>query len=244
MELQKSTWPEVENYLQSCQTILIPIGSTEQHGPSGMIGTDSMIAEAITKELARRSGLMCAPVLSIGMAEHHMAFAGTISLQPQTLSLVIRDVVHSLEVHGFAEFIFINGHGGNGPVLQRTFQEDVTNCRFYNWYMGAETRKLRALLYADQEGRHATPSEIAVVQYLDESTLRNVACDPVCAPALAYEGAQDMRDKHPDGRIGANVSLADPVDGKRLFETSVDDLMATLIKDGTIAPPQHPSERG
>lgn len=229
MDLQKSTWLEVENYLKTCQTILIPIGSTEQHGPTGMIGTDSLIATAVAQEVARQTNLMCAPVLPIGMAAHHMAFCGTISLQPQTLSLVICDLVTSLASHGFDDFIFINGHGGNGPVLDQAFKKLAWKCRFYNWYMGAETRKLRELLYQDQEGRHATPSEIAVVQYLDLATVRDVVCDPLCASAMTYDGAQDMRNKHPDGRIGANVSLANPTDGKRLFETSVRDLVATLM---------------
>lgn len=241
MDLLKSTWPEVESYLETSQTILIPIGSTEQHGPSGMIGTDCMIAEAIAKEVANRTNLMCAPVLSIGMATHHMAFAGTISLHPDTLTLVIRDVVLSLAKHGFNEFTFINGHGGNGPVLQKTFDDLPQKCRFYNWYMGHETRKLRTRLYGDQEGRHATPSEIAVLQYLIPDTVRTVPCTPLCAPAFSYDGAQDMRAKHPDGRIGANVSLADPADGKLLFETSVCDLIKAITQDIDQLTAQQPS---
>ncbi len=230
MELQKCTWPEVESYLSHHQTILIPIGSTEQHGPTGMIGTDSLCAEAIANEVAKRLNFMVAPAINYGMATHHMAFAGTVTLQPDTLLCVIKDIVTSLATHGFNDFIFINGHGGNGPTLRKAFEELDLRCRSYNWYMGEETKKLRAQLYNDQEGRHATPSEIALVQHLDGKTIRTMALDPVCAPSFDYDGAQDMRAKHPDGRIGANVSLADPKQGRDLFETAVQDLQNTLTQ--------------
>lgn len=228
MDLQKCTWPEVEDYLKESQTILIPIGSTEQHGPTGMIGTDSLSADAVARELGKRSNLMVAPVLSIGMATHHMAFAGTITLQPDTLILVIKDVVNSLATHGFEKFVFINGHGGNGASLKQAFEELDQECAFYNWYMGEETKKLRNALYGDQEGRHATPSEIALIQYLDIETVRDIEPDPICPPSHNYKNAKDMREKHPDGRIGANVSLANPADGKKLFEAALKDLISVI----------------
>ncbi len=230
MELQKCTWPEVEAYLQHSQSVIIPIGSTEQHGPTGMIGTDSLCADAIAKEVANRLNLMVCPPLNYGMATHHMAFAGTITLQPDTLVRMIKDIVTSLSEHGFEEFIFINGHGGNMPSLKRTFEQLEENCRFYNWYMGEKTKALRAHLYGDQEGRHATPSEIALVQYLDPATIRTQDLNPVCAPSSDYTGPKDMRAKHPDGRIGANTSLANPEDGQKLFNASVEDLISQIAQ--------------
>jgi creatinine amidohydrolase len=231
MELQKRTWPEVETYLQTSKTILIPIGSTEQHGPTGMMGTDSLSAEAIALELGRRESILVAPTINVGMATHHMAFAGTITLQPETLILVICDYVNSLAQHGFDDFIFINGHGGNVACLKAAFESLDQKCRYTNWYMGDAIQVLRKELYGNQEGFHATPSEIALVQFIDPSTIREENLDPVCAPSHAYKGPEEMRTFHPDGRIGSNVSLANPEHGQQLFEASLKDLTALLSKD-------------
>jgi len=123
MLLQLSTWLEVESYLEQSQGIIIPIGSTEQHGPTGLIGTDALCAEAIAKGVGKQVGAMVAPTLNVGMALHHTAFPGTISLRPSTLIQVILDYVTCLARAGFRQFFFINGHGGNIATLKAAFAE-------------------------------------------------------------------------------------------------------------------------
>ena len=96
IRLQLRSWPEVEAYLDRCKGVIVPLGSTEQHGPTGAIGTDALTAEAVALEVGRRSGVLVTPAQAFGMAEHHLGFAGTVSLQPSTLLAVLRDVVLSL----------------------------------------------------------------------------------------------------------------------------------------------------
>ena len=92
IRLQLRSWPEVETYLERCKGVIVPLGSTEQHGPTGAIGTDALTAEAVALEVGRRSGVLVAPAQAYGMAEHHLGFAGTMSLQPATLLAVIHDL--------------------------------------------------------------------------------------------------------------------------------------------------------
>ena len=85
MLLAFSTWPEIEDWVRRCKTVVVPIGSNEQHGPTGLLGTDWLCPEIIAHEAHRRGGeILVAPTFNIGMAQHHLGFAGTISLRPST----------------------------------------------------------------------------------------------------------------------------------------------------------------
>src|SRR6202008_4017466 len=123
MQLQLQTWQEVEAYRQNSRGIILPIGSTEQHGPIGLIGTDAICAEIIARGVGEKTGALVGPTIGIGMAQHHMAFPGSITLRPSTLVALLRDIVESLAVHGFERFYFINGHGGKRATIPVAFSE-------------------------------------------------------------------------------------------------------------------------
>ena len=123
IRLALRSWPEVESYLQGCKGVIIPLGSTEQHGPTGAIGTDALTAEAVALEVGRRTGVLVTPAQAFGMAEHHLGFAGTMSLQPATLLAVLHDLVLSLGRHGFERVFVINGHGGNIATAKAAFAQ-------------------------------------------------------------------------------------------------------------------------
>ena len=70
MRLQLCTWQEVESYLTRSKGIIMPVGSTEQHGPNGLIGTDAICPETVANGVAEQIEAMVGPTLSIGMAQH------------------------------------------------------------------------------------------------------------------------------------------------------------------------------
>ncbi len=235
MELRFSTWQEVDRYLQDSKSIVLPIGSTEQHGPNGLIGTDALCPEALALELGKQTGALIAPTIAVGMAQHHLAFAGSITLKPSTLILVIRDTLNSLMQHGFERFYFLNGHGGNIATVNAAFSEVYAQaslgqqpekygnvrCRLRNWWEAPGVMALSKELFGEADGSHATCGEVSLTQYAYPDSIKSADMDPPIAPTGPIYDAADYRRRFPDGRIGSNPSLANPDAGKQLFELAL-----------------------
>nr|WP_172637169.1 creatininase family protein [Cyanobium gracile] len=249
IRLQLRSWPEVEEYLTRCRGVIVPLGSTEQHGPTGAIGTDALTAEAVALEVGRRTGVLVTPAQAFGMAEHHLGFAGTISLQPSTLLAVLHDVVLSLARHGFERIYVINGHGGNIATARAAFAQAYgtaaarglpgaqrLRCRLANWFTAGPVMREARDRYGDREGHHATPSEIALTLHLEPSLNAKQRPLPEAAPAGPIHGPEDFRRRHPDGRMGSDPFLASAEHGARFLELAAaalaDDLADFLGPDG------------
>jgi creatinine amidohydrolase len=229
MLLHLSTWQEIESYLTHSRGIIIPIGSTEQHGPTGLLGTDFICAEAIAHGISKEFDALVSSTITVGMAEHHSGFPGTISLKPTTLILLIQDYVNSLAKHGFQRFFFLNGHGGNIAVLRTAFSQlypqlPKVRCRIGNWWMSSEIQNLVKEWYGSEEGYHATPSEISVTKYLyPQISKQGDLSMPATNDSRIYD-ASDFRKRYPDGRMGSNPALANAEHGRKLYEVSVREL--------------------
>jgi len=243
MLLHLSTWPEVEAYLKQSQGLILPIGSTEQHGPTGLIGTDAICAEAVARGVGDSAQALVGPTLNIGMALHHTAFPGSISLRPTTLIQYIEDILTGLVRTGFTRFYFINGHGGNIATLKAAFaqvyahiadlnlpQADRVRCHVGNWFMCSAVYKLAKELYGDQEGSHATPSEVALTQYVYPEAIKQAALSPEVAKGHKIYGAADFRRRYPDGRMGSNPALATPEHGRQFYEAAVKELTSGYLE--------------
>lgn len=242
MLLHLSTWLEVEAYLEQSKGIILPIGSTEQHGPTGLIGTDAICAEAIANGVGEATGALVNPTINVGMALHHTAFPGTISLRPSTMIQLVKDYVTCLARAGFTKFFFINGHGGNIATLKAAFAEtyshladlnipnaQLVQCQVGNWFMCGSVYQLAKELYGDQEGSHATPSEVAVTQYVYPEAIKQAPLSPEVASGHKIYGATDFRQRYPDGRMGSNPALATPEHGKQFYELAVKELSNTYL---------------
>jgi creatinine amidohydrolase len=243
MLLHLSTWLEVEAYLEQSQGIILPIGSTEQHGPTGLIGTDAICAEAIARGVGEITKAIVSPTINVGMALHHTAFPGTISLRPSTMIQLIKDYVTCLAKAGFTKFFFINGHGGNIATLKAAFAETYAHlsdlnipnaqrvqCQVGNWFMCGSVYQLAKELYGDREGSHATPSEVAVTQYVYPEAIKQAPLSPEVGSGHKIYGAADFRQRYPDGRMGSNPALATPEHGKQFYELAVKELSNAYLE--------------
>src|SRR5665213_2401730 len=170
MLMHLSTWPEIEAYLERSRAIVVPIGSNEQHGPTGLLGTDWLCPEIIAHQASKDGGdILVAPTFNIGMAQHHLGFPGTISLRPSTFIAAIGDWTRSLALHGFQRIYFLNGHGGNVASIEAAFSEIYAEASFAhrpagfalklrNWWDLSGVTKLASVSYthlrAHETGRN------------------------------------------------------------------------------------------
>ena len=244
MYLHRMTWPRVEDYLKTNTAILIPIGSTEQHGPTGLIGTDALCPEIIAAEAERQADSLVGPTFNVGCAQHHMAFPGSMTLRPSTMIAALTDWVNSLHKHGFEKIYFLNGHGGNAATMDAAFSEIYAQksldraganhrplrCHRQNWWELDGIFQLCKKLFPTGHGSHATPSEVAVTFYGYPECATQRELEPKIAPSGPILDADDYRKRFPDGRIGSDPSTATVELGEQIVKASADSLLKSYDK--------------
>jgi len=225
------TWEEVEAYLERRDDAILPVGSTEQHGPIGLIGTDALCATAIAEGVGARTGAIVLPSLAYAPAPFNMGFPGTVSLSEATFSALVTEIMISLATHGFRRLYVLNGHGANLEPLRALAPTAPLALRIRSWWDYPATRRLRCELYGDWEGMHATPSEIAITQAL----YRHIDRAPLPAPKQLDEAfrAAHAGDRHgppdehrlqfPCGRVGSWSELARPSHGTDIVALSISE---------------------
>jgi creatinine amidohydrolase len=121
--LGELTWVDVEEFLKKHQTVIVPVGSCEQHGPHLPLDTDAYDAFWLSLKAAEKAQCaLVAPPIYYGVSLHHMGFPGTVTLNPQTLEQVAYEIGLCLVKHGFKRILFENGHGGNTSALEAAAQ--------------------------------------------------------------------------------------------------------------------------
>jgi creatinine amidohydrolase len=178
IRMEEMTWPEIKAAVESgFTTVVFAVGSTEQHGPHLPTMTDARIGDALAERFARKVGhALQARTIDVGLSSHHLAFAGTISLKPETLFLILRDYVDSLARHGFTRIVILPSHGGNFATVRKAIDEarkvypqiDITG---YTDFLG-----LVDFLYGlsgqygispEESGAHAGENEASIMMALE-----------------------------------------------------------------------------
>ena len=222
MRLGERTWTEVDP-----ATVLVPVGSLEQHGPHLPLDTDARIAAAVARRAADPA-MLVAPPLAYGASGEHEGFAGTLSIGHEALRAVLVELGRSA---GWASrMVFVNGHGGNLP----TVADAVVQLR-------REGREVAWSGCAVPDGdAHAGRTETSILLALDPSVVRveaaevgNTAELQVLLPLLTKGG---VRAASPNGVLG-DPREATAAEGVVLLATLVENLRDRLER-------WKPDERG
>jgi creatinine amidohydrolase len=243
VRIEELTWPEIRDAIgDGVTSIVVPVGSTEQHGPHLPLGTDSYHTMAMLGRVAERLPALLAPLLPVGRADHHMAFPGTISIRQGTLAAVVRDYCSCFAVHGFKNVLIYSGHGGNAQPLAAivsNVQRDFADLRIIgctNWSIYDDTLFGRAAEFGIDRitaGGHSGELETSMILALYPQLVRMDKAE------AGYLGEPDaVRAKlFRDGieSVTSNGILGDPRPanaerGRHYIDAMVDQLTAFFRK--------------
>jgi creatinine amidohydrolase len=167
MQLAAEAWPDLESYLNTESLAIVPLGSTEQHGPHLPEGTDHFIAEGLAHEAADRTGYLCTPTVNIGVSSHHRQFNGTMWVDAPQFRDYVESFTRNLAYHGIDRVIYVNAHGGNVDHLRevgrRLHRDETAFC--VEWMWDESIPDLVNNLF-EHNGPHGGPKETAMIQHL------------------------------------------------------------------------------
>jgi creatinine amidohydrolase len=208
--LEEMSWRDVDEAIAAgYRTVVVPSGSMEQHGPHMTMQTDTLLATELAKRIVERvDDTLRGPTISIGISDHHLAFAGTVSLQSTTFAAILRDYAASLDRHGFETAYFFSGHGGNFAALGDLERET-----------GGRVGNLRVLCYDKLVGFLETFNAVAIPDGITPEEAGAHAGEAETSCVLSVRPDLVRMDRAEAGYVGA-------------FD---DAAIATVLRDGMTA---------
>ncbi len=138
--LQTMTWKQIQERLEKCDLIIIPVGSTENHGPHACIGEDTFLVTRMAEQVALKTGCTVAQPIWYGSHPfHHMGMPGTIVVPEEIFVGMLRAVIAGCWNMGFRKQIILNGHGQEYVIptaihqFMKTYQVPAIIINL-NWY--------------------------------------------------------------------------------------------------------------
>jgi creatinine amidohydrolase len=236
MRLHEHTTTTAAPALDDASVAVLPVGSTEQHGPALPLGTDFVIAEAFATTVTDRADVTVLPTVPIGVSEHHRQFHGTLWVSPETFEDYVTETLESIARHGVRKAVIVNGHGGNVDALARAARrlrsEETAFAPTWNWWESIP--ELSDELF-ETDGGHAGPAEASLIYRVAADLLREERLETAGEGApdswgQTVHGAEvgfDTVDFTPTGAVG-DPTEASREAGETLFENASAELDALI----------------
>jgi len=228
IRMEEMTWPDIRSAIEEgFATVVVAVGSTEQHGPHLPTMTDTRIGDAVAERVARRLGnALKARTVPVGVSEHHLAFGGTVSIKPDTLKLVLRDYIDSLARCGFRRIALLPTHGGNFATVQQAI-EDARDA-----YPGVEVTG-----YADLTGLMTCLNSVSAEFGVSEEEAGGHAGENETSMMMALEPALVVPERFAPGYLGPA--------GEAEIKIILEQGMPALTRNGVLGDPRRASrEKG
>ena len=237
--LADQTWPDLGEYVANESLAVVPLGSTEQHGPHLPLATDHLIAESLAREAADRAEVLCTPTVNVGVSPHHRQFHGTMWVDPPAFRDYVESLSRNLNYHGIDRIIFVNAHGGNIVHLRevgRRLRDDGVAYAL-EWMWNDSIPELVDDLF-EHNGPHGGPKETAMIQHIAPELVHEVEFErardegvtDLTEIEMVVHGSRtfyDAIDNTESGVLGDQTD-ATPEKGEQLFEAAADQLVQLI----------------
>ena len=237
------TWVEIREVVKQQPVVILPIGSTEDHGYHMPLDVDNFLSWEVCEEAARRAPdeMLLLPQVSYGFEDHHMDFPGTITVTSRHLMDFVIDITKSVAHHGFRKVLIVDGHGSNMPVLdlaaRQTVVETDAHCGVVAWW--SLDRAANARVLTSEVQSHADEIETAVYLHLNADAVQmDKAVREVKIPdskfywrgAIRGKGAppllmMDEWSRITDSGVIGDATAATAEKGRQVFEAAVAGLV-------------------
>ncbi|SEO78929.1 creatinine amidohydrolase [Halogranum amylolyticum] len=240
MYLADQTWPDLGDYVASESVAVVPLGSTEQHGPHLPLSTDHVIAESLAREVADRTGFLCTPTVNVGVSPHHRQFHGTMWVDAPQFRDYVESLTRNLTYHGVDRVVYVNAHGGNVQHLREVGRRlrDDREAYCVEWMWDESIPELVEELF-ETPGPHGGPKETSMLLHLDREHVREDRIEdaatggcrrfPEDADTIRHGASTfyDAIDNTDNGVLGDQRD-ASAEKGERLFEAATAQLVQLL----------------
>ena len=228
MRARELNWLQVEEYLSRDDRVVLPVGSTEQHGYLSL-ETDNILAERVSAEAAEPLGVLVLPVLPYGLTPSFAAYPGSPTLRLETFLALLRDLLDSLRRQGFRRFLVVNGHGGNiaGGSLTREWAAGNPDAQavFHSWW--SSERVQAAAREVDPEPSHANWFENFPWTRLAGVDLPDERKPPLDETAYRVASPEQVRELLGDGVFAGAYELPDE-QVEAVWRTGVEEVRELL----------------
>ena len=241
MYLGKMTTAQAKEAFKNDPIIVIPVGSTEQHGTQSALGTDYMVPSYLADHIEDVDNVIVAPTVPYGVCPYHLSFEGSINIGYEGLYLVLHGIMDSLMQHGVRRFVVLNGHGGNTPSIDRAALEVYHKggvCASVDWW------SLVAQLDDRFQGGHGDVLETSAMMAIDTESVHLELGKPINAQnptsemkaayiqAVNFKGGtvrlvRDTKEIAPSGWFGP----FDPKDSSAELGQAALDLAVNYIRE-------------
>lgn len=249
-ELDRMTFKEVEDYVRTGPGIVIlPVGSTEEHGAHGPMGADTFCASLVSRKVTELVDGILAPAVPYGMALDQINFTGTVSLRPSTLALLMKELCENFIRDRYRLVLMISGHRGNDHSVMTGIQEIGFKSRthlLYMSYQDANRGRLREIIgeeYAPKVNAedmrygadgHAGSIELSIAMAFSEGCVRldrRQTPDRSKADALRsfpFKSILSMEETAPTEGFFGDPSYCSTVLGERVAQKTAEVIAAEV----------------
>ncbi len=235
--------PQLKSLADVNAIVVVPVGSIEQHGPHLPVKVDALLATEVARRAALKiqthQPILVTPTVWCGLAEHHMDFCGTLTLDFETFHALLRNLCRSIRHHGFRRIFLLNGHGGNIAALNVICSElvrELDGLRVVSgtyWTLPEVAEKFAEILEVQQNVRHAGEAETSMMLALEPELVdQSILNQADGTPEIPFYGSGvsrwvSFKEVSANGVIGS-PSVATAAKGELLLEVASEGIAGVL----------------